>query len=99
MTNEFETVSGHVETAIDQIHSTRARAEEATDIQKNRFEYFDMFMQSLKQSQATIDSRIGFLYTIGKISSIQINRVNVVLSIISWLIKQGKVRDFFQTIK
>ncbi|XP_063688417.1 interaptin-like [Bolinopsis microptera] len=64
VTTKFATVSGIVETAIDQIHSTRARAEEATDIQKNRFEYFDMFMQSLKQSQATIDSRIGFLYTI-----------------------------------
>ena len=62
-------MSGQVDTAIDQIHSTRARAEEATDIQKNRFEYFDMFMQSLKQSQATIDSRIGFLYTIGKLFS------------------------------
>jgi hypothetical protein len=67
VTHEFEAVSGQVETAIDQIHSTRAKAEEATDIQKNRFDYFDMFMQSLKQSQATIDSRIGFLYTIGKI--------------------------------
>ncbi|KAL5271642.1 hypothetical protein ACHWQZ_G002048 [Mnemiopsis leidyi] len=64
VTKEFTSVSGQVDTAIDQIHSTRARAEEATDIQKNRFEYFDMFMQSLKQSQATIDSRIGFLYTI-----------------------------------
>ena len=61
-------MSGQVDTAIDQIHSTRARAEEATDIQKNRFEYFDMFMQSLKQSQATIESRIGFLYTIGRFS-------------------------------